>query len=107
MEDLLASYRFFKTTFWIIVMIYLGVIGIYLLIKAMKMPEEAKSQKQMHRAWALFMFLYILTRFFFLLSDFENDAYGQTLLHYRFVAIAYTCFILAFWSMIFWLKNTH
>lgn len=88
-----------KTTAWIIVMIYLVIIATLLIIKLLKLEE--KSQKAMHRAYGLFLYLYPVARLFFIFSDYERDANAETLLYYRFVAIAYIFLIIGFLNIIF------
>ncbi|MFX0071528.1 MAG: hypothetical protein ACFFAO_10605 [Candidatus Hermodarchaeota archaeon] len=92
---------YLKTVPWIIVMIYLFLIATYFLVNSLKQPEELKSRKQVLRAIALFFYFYIVKRFFFILSDFERDANGDTQLFYRYTALAYVFYFLALLNFIF------
>jgi hypothetical protein len=69
------------------------------------LKAEEKSQKDMFRAMALFFYFYIVARIFFIFSDFERDLNGSTLLHYRFVALAYISYILGFLNWIYFLEK--
>ena len=90
-----------KTMVWIPVIIYLAVIGTFFLIKTIRAPKEVPSQKAVFRAMTLFIYLYIGTRLFFMLSDFERDPFGETPLYIRFVAFAYICGIVGFISFVY------
>lgn len=92
-----------KTTTWIIILVFLGIIASYFLMRSLK--AEEKSQKDIFRAMALFFYFYILARIFFIFSDFERDLNDTTLLHYRFVALAYIAYILGFLSLIYILEK--
>ena len=86
-----------KTIAWIVVMVYLIIIGILFIIKHRKASKEVKF----HIAVALFFFLYVVARVFFILSDYERDVHNISLLYYRFVAISYVCFVIAFLGIIY------
>ncbi len=90
-----------KTTVWVIVMGYLAIIGIFFLYKASKSSEEVISQKAMLRSIGLFFLLYLAVRFFFILSDYERNANGESLLYFRYVAISYIFQIIAFINIIY------
>ena len=90
-----------KVTLWIIVMIYLIVIGTYFVIKALKIPEAVKSRKSMLFANALFFYLYVITRIFYTFSDYERDANNLSLLYYQYLALAHIFIILALIFVIF------
>jgi len=92
---------YLKTTLWIFALIYLFLIGTFFIAKSLKTSEEIKARKQMYRAIALFFYFYIVKRTFFILSDFERDAHGDTQLFYRYTALAYVFYIIAFLNLIF------
>ena len=92
-----------KTTFWIIAMIYMGIVGIFLIWNSTKMEE--KASRSMARAYALFIYFYIVARIFYILSDYERDANAETLLYYRYVACAYIFQILGLLNIIFILEK--
>ncbi|MBD3254880.1 MAG: hypothetical protein GF383_07290 [Candidatus Lokiarchaeota archaeon] len=90
-----------KTTVWLFVIVYLGVIGTFFLIKSKRFPKVGTSQKFLFVAVALFFYMYIITRIFYILSDFERDANSATVLYYRYVAIGHIFIILALANIIF------
>jgi hypothetical protein len=92
---------YLKTTLWIFALIYLFLIGTFFIVKSLKASEEIKARKQMYRAIALFFYFYIIKRTFFILSDFERDANGDTQLFYRYTALAYVFYILALLNIIY------
>jgi hypothetical protein len=92
---------YLKTIPWIIVLIYLCLIGTYFIIKSLKISEEVKARKQMYRAIALFFYFYIMKRIFFIFSDFERDSNGDTQLFYRYTALAYVFYFIALLNFIF------
>lgn len=92
-----------KTTLWVIVMVYLGIIGTYLILKSIK--KEEKSARSMSHAYAIFIYLYIVARLFYIFSDYERDSNAETLLYYRYVALAYVFQILGLLCIIFVLEK--
>jgi len=90
-----------KTTAWIIAMCFIGVIGTLFIIKAIKTSKEIPSQREMFRSIGLFFYLYIVSRFFFILSDYERDPYGETDLYFQFVALSYISSIIGFLLLIY------
>ncbi len=92
---------FLKTSLWIIAIVYLGIIGTFFIIKSIKTSEELESLKTLFRAIALFFYCYCMTRIFFIFSDYERDAHAETLLFYRYTALAYVFYILAVLNLIF------
>jgi putative Mn2+ efflux pump MntP len=92
-----------KTTFWVIAMIYLGIVGIFMILNSMK--KEEKASKSMARAYALFIYFYIVARIFYIFSDYERDANAETLLYYRYVACAYIFQIIGLLNIIFILEK--
>ena len=84
-------------------MVYLGIIGTILLLKALK--AEMKSLKETRIAFAIFLFMYAVARIFFIFSDYERNTRGDTPLHYQFVVIAYICFIIGFLTVIYVLET--
>lgn len=92
-----------KTTFWIIVMIYLGIIGILLIIRSLK--AEIKSLKETQRAYAIFLFMYAIGRIFFIFSDYERLAHSESPLYHQFVIIAYIFIIIGLLIVIYVLES--
>lgn len=88
-----------KTTYWIIVICYLAVLATLFLKKSLK-SKEMPSQKNLNRAIAIFFYMYVLARIFFIFSDFERDPHGQTDLYFQFVAASYISNILGFLVLI-------
>ena len=88
-----------KTIFWVFVLIYLGLIIIFFVRKSLQ--TEIKTQKSVFCALAIFFSLYIITRIFFIIYDYERDLNGNTLAAFRYLAIAYAFFILAFLDFIY------
>jgi len=95
-----------KAISWIIVMIYCGIFGTIFLVKAIKATKEVKFQRNMYRTISIILFLYVVIRVFFLLSDFERDANSDTLLYYQFVVISYITTAIAFLNIIYFLEST-
>jgi len=85
---------------WIVVIIYIALIAVLFLVKMSKTSGEVKSQKIMFRSVAVFLFLYIAVRIFFLFSDFERNNHCESILYFQFVFMAYVCSILAFLTII-------
>jgi hypothetical protein len=85
-----------KSIAWIIVMGYLIILGLVFIFKYKKSPEV-----KFHIAVSIFFFLYAFARMFFILSDFERDLNSTSLVYYRFVAISYVCFVIAFLNIIY------
>ncbi|TFF96947.1 MAG: hypothetical protein EU547_05720 [Promethearchaeota archaeon] len=92
-----------KSIVWLISIIYLGIIALILFIRSQK--TEIKSLKEMRRAFCLFIVFFILQRFFFILSDFQRDTYGQTSLYSRFVILGYIFLIIGFLNIILILEK--
>lgn len=92
-----------KATFWIIVIIYLGIIGILLIIRSLK--AEVESLKETQRAYAIFLYMYAMGRIFFIFSDYERDVRGDTALYFQFVIIAYICIIIGLLIVIYVLES--
>lgn len=94
------SYDLFpKFISWLIVIIYTSIIGILFLVKMSK-AKEIKSQKEMFRSIAIFLFLFMGLRVFFLLSDFERDANCESILYFQYVFMGYVCSVSAFLSLL-------
>ena len=93
-----------KAMFWIVTMVYLGFIGSFFVIKSVK-TKENKPLSEMFRALAILFYMYIFTRLFYILSDYERDANNLSLQYYRYLAMAYICTILALLSIIFVLEK--
>lgn len=86
---------------WLVVIIYVVIIGVLFLNKMRNASDAVKSQKVMYRSIALFFFFYTGVRILFLFSDFERDANCQTLLYFQFVFLGYICSILAFVNLMY------
>ena len=91
-----------KTISWIIAIIYLAILGIIFLRRMSKVDKEMKSVRILYRSIAFFFFLYIGNRIFFILSDFERDAFGTTDFHYQLVNIGYIFTELVFINLLYY-----
>ncbi len=92
-----------KTMVWIIAMIYLGILGILLIIRSFK--AEIKSLKETQRAYAFLIYMFAIGRIFFIFSDYERDSRGDTALYFQFVLFAYICFIIGFLAVTYVLES--
>jgi hypothetical protein len=92
-----------KTIIWTITLIYLGIIAALLFIKSRKV--ELKSLRDTQHAYGFFLLFYITQRIFFILSDYQRDAYGETVLYYRLVVLGYIFIILSFLNIIYILEK--
>ena len=90
-----------KVISWVIVMIYIGILGTIFLRRMRKADTELVSQKLLYRSMGLVFYCYVMVRVFFLISDFERDANNTTPLHYQFVAIGYIFTSLAFLNLLY------
>jgi len=67
-----------------------------------KADKDFASQRLFHRSMGIFFLIYIANRIFFILSDFERNAFGKTDYHYQLVFIGYILVSIAFLNMLYW-----
>jgi hypothetical protein len=91
-----------KTVSWLIVIVYLVILGIIFLRRMSQADKELKSVRILYRSIAMIFYFYILNRVFFMLSDFERDLYNTTPFHYQLVNIGYIFTELAFLNMLYY-----
>jgi hypothetical protein len=90
-----------KAILWIVTVCFLAVNGTLLINKMLKTPKEKKLKRDFYSAFAIFCFSCIGLGLFFILSDFERDAFGESELYFRFLSIAYTFGYISLISIIF------
>ena len=90
-----------KLISWLIVLPYITLITILFFRRMAKADRDFPSQRLFHRSMAIFFLMYIANRIFFILSDFERDANGQTEYHYQLVFIGYILVSIAFLNMLY------
>jgi hypothetical protein len=89
-----------KSFFWIVTICFLALVGILFIFKTLKISKEEKFKKDLFRTLAIFFLLNICMVIFLILSDFERDAFGQSELHFRLLAIGYIFLITAYLILI-------
>lgn len=90
-----------KAFLWIVTVCFLAVNGTLLINKMLKTPREKKFKRDFYLAYSIFCFSWIGLVLFFVLSDFERDAFGESELYFRFLSIAYTFGNISLISIIF------
>ncbi len=94
-----------KTISWLIVIVYLVILGIVFLIRMKNADRDFKSQRLLFRSLALVFYFYILNRFFFILSDFERNLNNTTPFHYQLVNIGYIFSEIAFLNLLYFAEK--
>lgn len=92
-----------KTTIWILALVYLGVLSIVLFLRSRKV--DLNSLRDTQHAYGFFLIFYIIQRIFYILSDYQRDALGETELYYRLVIMGYIFINLSFLNIIFILEK--
>ncbi len=90
-----------KAILWIVTICFLAVNGTLLINKMLKTPREKKFKRDFYLAYSIFCFSCIGLGLFFILSDFERNAFGESELYFRFLSIAYTFGNISLISIIF------